>query len=260
MSRAMFSHIHTRTHTRMWKTIFNVCVVVDRVSGDIPFRPVMCLNVLLKGMSQQRESLTNRGSNLISAMNQMQDTKPATDDTALISNEPTATSMKPRTSKVILGIFTALSLSAVIALVVILVNRKSDSEPNLPELVSCSFFAEYKNWVNYGLNGTGVTCPTAGQPMECTYTAQCMTVNPLCVPGTPAALTCVEGTCRILATVMPDFYLAGGLCNRSSSLPNCALCTSGPCDGVALCVSHDDCASDSLSYSLECHGDGHDAS
>jgi hypothetical protein len=217
-----------------------------------------------------RESLTNRGSNLISAMNQMKDHSTgyvpsddlygkATDGTGLLSHEPLSTT-KPKTSRIILAIGCTVCLAALIAVIVVLVKRNGDdAEQPLPELVACSFNAPFKNWVNYGLNGTGVMCPTVGQPMECTYTAQCMSVNPLCLPGTPAALSCVEGTCTVMTTVMPDFFHAGGLCNRSSTRRNCALCTSGACDGIALCVSDNDCSSDSLAYSLECHEKGHEA-
>lgn len=214
-----------------------------------------------------RASLTNRGSNLISAMNQMKDQSEvpsqdlygqATDGTGLITHEPIST--KPKSSKIILAIVCTVCVAALIAVIIVLVKRNEDSsEQPLPELIACAFNAPYKNWVNYGLNGTGVTCPTTGEPMECTYSAQCMSVNPLCLPGTPAALSCVEGTCTVMTTVMPDFYHAGGLCNTSSTLRNCALCTSGACDGIALCVSDKDCASTSLAYSLECHGKGHEA-
>lgn len=219
----------------------------------------------------QRASLTNKGSNLISAMNQMESSSvsssvpphdlysKATDGTGLITNEPASGAVKAKTSKIIIAIISLVCVSALIAVIVVIVKRKNDDAQPLPELAACSFNAPYKNWVNYGLNDTGITCPNNGDVMECTFDAQCMSISPLCIPGTAAALSCVKGVCSVLTTVMPDFFHAGGLCNRSSSLRNCALCTSGACDGIALCVSDDDCSSDTLAYSLECHGDGHEA-
>lgn len=208
-----------------------------------------------------RQSLTNRGSNLISAMNQMTTVEAdrATDGTSLLGEpHPSSTPIKGLKSKLILASFSVLTVAALLTLILVLALKKSDDNTTSPVVVPCAFYVPYTNWVNYGLNGTGVTCPTKGQQKNCTFDADCLSLSALCVPGTRQALSCQDNTCSVISSSLPDMLHPGGVCNTTSDRPTCARCTTGPCDaGVALCVRSADCTNTKLSYQLECHDSGH---
>lgn len=210
-----------------------------------------------------RGSITNRGSNLISAMNPMEDRLEGDSRLAeadkLLDGESLQTvspPMKPIVSKIILVSLSVAAIAALVTLIVILATKKSDTTE--ATVRPCTFYAPYTNWVNYGLNGTNVTCPIKGSNYTCKLLADCLAISHLCVPGSRSALSCVANTCQVISQSMPTLDTDGGLCAVNSERPVCAKCTGHNCgSGVALCVTSSDCSSKSY---LECHSDGHDFS
>ena len=166
---------------------------------------------------------------------------------------PGATKSSLKT-KIFLTFFTVVSIATLIALICVIVLRDkehSNSEP-IGNIVPCTFQVPFTNWVNYGLDGTGVTCPTTGATQPCTTNGDCLSISTLCVPGSPHYLSCgAAGVCSVVTESTPqlledDGYTMSGYCRRNSTHGVCAMCVTPDCYGAALCAEVKDCSSGKL--------------
>lgn len=157
-------------------------------------------------------------------------------------------------TKVFLSLFTIVSLATLIALICVIVLRNKHSHDVEPigNIVPCTFEVPFVNWVNYGLEGTGVTCPTTGTTQACTMKADCLSISYLCVPGSSKYLTCGSaGLCAVVTESTPqiledDGSTMSGYCRRNSTHGVCAMCVAPECYGAALCAEVKDCSNGKL--------------
>ena len=154
-------------------------------------------------------------------------------------------------SNVLLGLFSAMSVAAVVVIIV-LVATKDDSvaSPTLSTFTPCSFRTAFTNWNNYGFNASEVTCPVAGAVATCVNDEDCTSIDPLCLPGGGNFyLSCLDvnvssgaKSCGYDSFTMPGLTSAGGVCNTSDVYGTCAYCNSTSCAGQAVCVKSTDCS------------------